>query len=159
DWVVHGLGRLYPGNPAAYRPSLDLIPHYGWVDRERSRAFDGSWQADWVQSRAGILEREGKRPKARRASESPCSVLRGLVSTLVRVRSSMGRHIIGSTATPSPVARSSSSGERQRPRHTLPFTNPTRTVTLRIKARVGLPNDLFEVSSEPVDGTPAATET
>jgi hypothetical protein len=60
DWVVHGLGRLYPGNPAAYRPSLDLVPHYGWIDSERSRAFDGSWQADWVQSRAGILEREGK---------------------------------------------------------------------------------------------------
>jgi hypothetical protein len=59
DWVVHGLGRLYPGNPAAYRPSSDLVPHYGWIDRERSRAFDGSWQADWVQSRAGILEREG----------------------------------------------------------------------------------------------------
>lgn len=60
DWVVHGLGRLYPGNPAAYRPSLDLVPYYGWIDHERSRAFDGSWQADWVQSRAGILEREGK---------------------------------------------------------------------------------------------------
>jgi hypothetical protein len=59
DWVVHGLGRLYPGNPAAYRPSTDLVPHYGWIDRERSRAFDGSWQADFVQSRAGILEREG----------------------------------------------------------------------------------------------------
>jgi hypothetical protein len=60
DWVVHGLGRLYPGNPAAYHSSMDLVPHYGWIDRERSRAFDGSWQADWVQSRAGILEREGK---------------------------------------------------------------------------------------------------
>jgi len=59
DWVVHGLGRLFPGNPAAYRPSLDLVPYYGWIDRERSRTFDGSWQADWVQSRAGILEREG----------------------------------------------------------------------------------------------------
>lgn len=64
DWVVHGLGRLYPGNPAAYRPSTDLIPHYGWIDRERSRATDGSWQADWVQSRAGILEREGKQPES-----------------------------------------------------------------------------------------------
>lgn len=63
DWVVHGLGRLYPGNPAAYRPGMDLVPHYGWIDRERSRAFDGSWQADWVQSRAGILEREGKAPE------------------------------------------------------------------------------------------------
>ena len=60
DWVVHGLGRLYPGNPAAYRPGVDLVPHYAWVDRERSRSVDGTWQADWVQSRAGILEREGK---------------------------------------------------------------------------------------------------
>ena len=50
DWVVHGLGRLYPGNPGAYRPSTDLVPHYGWVDRERSRAPNGTWQADWVQS-------------------------------------------------------------------------------------------------------------
>jgi hypothetical protein len=64
DWVIHGLGRLYPGNPAAYRPSSDLVPYYGWVDRERSRAFDGAWQADWVQSRSGILEREGKAPEA-----------------------------------------------------------------------------------------------
>ena len=40
------------------------MPHYGWVDRERSRAFDGTWQADWVQSRAGILEREGQAPEA-----------------------------------------------------------------------------------------------
>lgn len=63
DWVVHGLGRLYPGNPAAYRPSSDLVPHYGWIDRERSRAFEGTWQADWVQSRAGIAEREGKEPQ------------------------------------------------------------------------------------------------
>ena len=64
DWTLHGLGRLYPGNPAAYRPSLDLVPHYGWIDRERSRSFDGSWQADWVQSRAGILEREGQAPES-----------------------------------------------------------------------------------------------
>ena len=34
----------------------------------------------------------------------------------------------------------------------------TRTVTLRIKARAGLPNGLFEVRSEPVGETPAATE-
>ena len=62
DWVMHGLGRLYPGNPAAYRPSTDLVPYYGWIDHERSRTFDGSWQADWVQSREGILERDGKLP-------------------------------------------------------------------------------------------------
>jgi hypothetical protein len=63
DWVVHGLGRLYPGNPRAYRPSTDLLPHYGWVDCEQSRVFGGTWQADWVQSRAGILEREGQAPE------------------------------------------------------------------------------------------------
>jgi hypothetical protein len=62
DWVVHGLGRLYPGNPAAYRRSLDLVPYYGWIDRERSRDCDGLWQADWIQSRAGILQREGREP-------------------------------------------------------------------------------------------------
>jgi hypothetical protein len=59
DWVIHGLGRLYPGNPADYRPSLDLVPFYGWIDHEQSRSCDSLWQADWVQSRAGILEREG----------------------------------------------------------------------------------------------------
>ena len=35
----------------------------------------------------------------------------------------------------------------------------SRTVTLRIKARAGLPNGLFEVRSEPVGETPAAVET
>src|SRR5262249_55003233 len=35
----------------------------------------------------------------------------------------------------------------------------TRTVTLRITARAGLPNGLFEVRSEPVGATPAAVET
>jgi len=64
DWVVHGLGRLCPGNPSAYNPSLDLVPYYAWIDRERSRTFHGLWQADWVQSRAGILEREGKSPES-----------------------------------------------------------------------------------------------
>lgn len=64
DWVLHGLGRLYPGNPAAWRPSLDLVPYYGWIDRERSRSFDGTWQADWIQSRAGILDREGSAASA-----------------------------------------------------------------------------------------------
>jgi hypothetical protein len=64
DWVVHGLGRLYPGNPRAYCPSTDLVPHYGWIDRERSRASGATWQADWVQSREGILEREGQAPEA-----------------------------------------------------------------------------------------------
>jgi hypothetical protein len=63
DWVAHGLGRLYPGNPSAYQPSTDLVPHYGWVDRERSRAIDGTWQVDWVQCRAGIQEREGLVPE------------------------------------------------------------------------------------------------
>jgi hypothetical protein len=35
------------------------VPYYGWIDRERSREVDGSWQADWIQSREGIVEREG----------------------------------------------------------------------------------------------------
>src|SRR5262249_45451480 len=35
----------------------------------------------------------------------------------------------------------------------------TRTVPLRIKARAGLANGLFEVRSEPVGETPAAVET
>jgi hypothetical protein len=38
------------------------VPHYGWIDHERSRPCGGAWQADWIQSRAGIREREGKEP-------------------------------------------------------------------------------------------------
>jgi hypothetical protein len=53
DWVVHGLGRLYPGRPAAYRPTQALLPYYWWVDNERGRTADSAWQADWVQHSAG----------------------------------------------------------------------------------------------------------
>jgi hypothetical protein len=55
DWVLHGLGRLYLGNPAAYRPSTGLLPHYWWVDNERSRTTDAGWQADFVQHGGGVL--------------------------------------------------------------------------------------------------------
>ncbi len=54
DWVLHGLGRLYPGNPAAYRPTEALLPHYWWVDNECSRSTDDAWQADWIQNSAGV---------------------------------------------------------------------------------------------------------
>ncbi|HVR87210.1 MAG TPA: right-handed parallel beta-helix repeat-containing protein [Planctomycetota bacterium] len=54
DWVVHGLGRLYPGEPRAYRKSDDLVPFYGWVEHEKSRSTDGGWQADWIQGDSGI---------------------------------------------------------------------------------------------------------
>jgi hypothetical protein len=54
DWVLHGLGRLYVGNPGAYRPTNALVPYYGWVDNERSRATDGTFQADWIQRTAGV---------------------------------------------------------------------------------------------------------
>jgi hypothetical protein len=55
DWVMHGFGRLYPGNPAAYRPSDALVPYYWWIDNERSRRTDATWQVDWVQKSAGAL--------------------------------------------------------------------------------------------------------
>ncbi len=54
DWVMHGLGRLYPGNPQAYRPTHGLMPYYGWVDNEQGRVTGAAWQADWVQQTAGI---------------------------------------------------------------------------------------------------------
>jgi len=54
DWVLHGLGRLYPGNPGAYRPSHALVPFYWWVDNERGRTTDETFQADWIQRSAGI---------------------------------------------------------------------------------------------------------
>jgi hypothetical protein len=63
DYVLHGLGRLYPGNPAAYRPSDRLVPFYWWVDNERSRKTAATWQADWIQQSAGVtrgLQRFGK---------------------------------------------------------------------------------------------------
>ncbi len=54
DWVLHGLGRLYPGNPAAYRPTQALLPSYWWVENERGRTTGTAWQADWVQRSAGV---------------------------------------------------------------------------------------------------------
>ena len=63
DWVVHGLGQLFMGNPAAYRPTQTLLPNYWWVDNERGRRTDHTWQADWVQKSAGVtpgLQRLGK---------------------------------------------------------------------------------------------------
>jgi hypothetical protein len=54
DWVLHGLGRLYVGNPGAYRPTDSLVPFYWWVDNERGRTVDATWQADWIQRSAGV---------------------------------------------------------------------------------------------------------
>ncbi|HUW30939.1 MAG TPA: heparinase II/III family protein [Planctomycetota bacterium] len=54
EWVLHGIGRLYEGDPAAYRASNELIPNYWWIDNERSRTADGTWQADWVQHGGGV---------------------------------------------------------------------------------------------------------
>jgi hypothetical protein len=60
DWALHGLGRLYVGNPAAYRPSHALVPFYWWIDNERSRKTDATFQADFVQRSAGVTPpREG----------------------------------------------------------------------------------------------------
>ena len=55
DWVLHGMGRLYMGNPSAYQPSTDLLAHYWWIDNEQSRASDIAWQADWVQHSGGAI--------------------------------------------------------------------------------------------------------
>jgi hypothetical protein len=63
DWVLHGLGRLYPSDPAAYQPSQALVPYYWWVDNERSRRTDRTWQADWIQHSGGVapgVQRFGK---------------------------------------------------------------------------------------------------
>ncbi len=54
DWVLHGLGRLYVGNPGSYRQSNDLVPYYWWVDNERGRTTDATFRADWIQRTAGI---------------------------------------------------------------------------------------------------------
>ncbi|MGB2824165.1 MAG: alginate lyase family protein, partial [Phycisphaerae bacterium] len=54
DWVLHGLGRLYPGGPATFRATHDLVPFYWWIDNEKSRTVDGTWRADWIQSSAGL---------------------------------------------------------------------------------------------------------
>src|SRR5262245_17142151 len=56
DWVLHGLGRLYPGNPTAYRRTDALLPHYWWIDDERGRSTDDTWQVDWIQRNAGFIE-------------------------------------------------------------------------------------------------------
>jgi hypothetical protein len=54
DWVVHGLGRLYPGNPAAYKQTTSLLSGYWWVENERGRTTAATWQADWVQRAGGV---------------------------------------------------------------------------------------------------------
>ena len=54
DWVMHGLGRLYPANPGAYRRTNALLANYWWVHNERGRTVDETWQADWIQRTAGI---------------------------------------------------------------------------------------------------------
>jgi hypothetical protein len=56
DWALHGLGRLYPGNPGAYRPTYELVPFYWWIDNERGRTTADTWQADWVQQSAGVSQ-------------------------------------------------------------------------------------------------------
>ena len=56
DWVLHGLGRLYPGNPTAYRSTDALLPYYWWIQDERSRTTDDTWRADWIQRNAGLIE-------------------------------------------------------------------------------------------------------
>lgn len=53
DWVLHGMGRLYPGNPAAWRPSHQLVPYYWSIQNERGRTTDATWHADWIQRTAG----------------------------------------------------------------------------------------------------------
>ena len=53
DWALHGLGRLCVGNSAAYRPTHDLVPFYWWIDNERSRGTNATFQADWIQRSAG----------------------------------------------------------------------------------------------------------
>jgi hypothetical protein len=54
DWVLHGLGRLYPGCPGHYHPSDTLLPYYWWIENERSRTTDRTFQADWIQRTAGV---------------------------------------------------------------------------------------------------------
>ncbi len=56
DWTLHGLGRLYPTNPAAYRPTDALVPYYWWVFNERGRTVDHTFQLDWIQRTAGFSE-------------------------------------------------------------------------------------------------------
>jgi len=53
DWVLHGMGRLYPGNPAAWRPTDELVPYYWSIQNERGRTTDATWHADWIQRTAG----------------------------------------------------------------------------------------------------------
>jgi hypothetical protein len=55
DWALHGLGRLYVGNPSAYRPTSDLTPDYWWIDNQRTRQTDATFQADWIQRSAGVI--------------------------------------------------------------------------------------------------------
>ena len=53
--LLHGLGRLHMGNPGAYRATHELVPFYWWVENEKGRTTDQTWQADWVQHSAGVI--------------------------------------------------------------------------------------------------------
>lgn len=72
DWVLHGLGRLYPGNLQAYQSTHALLPFYWWVDNERGRRTDDTWQADWLQHSAGITP--GAQPLGREWFEQTIGV-------------------------------------------------------------------------------------
>ena len=56
DWTLHGLGRLYPGRPMAYRSTNALVPYYWWVINEHGRIVDTTFQMDWIQRTAGFTE-------------------------------------------------------------------------------------------------------
>ncbi|MEK7399013.1 MAG: hypothetical protein AAB116_18920, partial [Candidatus Poribacteria bacterium] len=56
DWALHGLGRLFPSEPAAYDSTYDLVPFYWWVDNEHGRKTDNAWQMDWIQKSAGVTK-------------------------------------------------------------------------------------------------------
>ena len=102
DWTLHGLGRLYPTNPAAYRRTDALVPYYWWV-HQRARPDRGHALSKWTgfsareaSARGGNGVRNGSSTRWARAR--PCWACPGPRSTTATDRSPPASPIVSSTA-------------------------------------------------------------
>ncbi len=60
DWVLHAIGKLNLENPAAYRPSSDLLRDYWWIENELRRETAQSWRADFIQQNGFAIRGMGR---------------------------------------------------------------------------------------------------
>ncbi|HGE70833.1 TPA: hypothetical protein ENX78_08370 [Candidatus Poribacteria bacterium] len=60
DWVLHAIGKLYLENPTLYKASSDLLQDYWWIENERSRETDETWQVNFVQKNGLAIRGMGR---------------------------------------------------------------------------------------------------